>query len=87
MEIIRGTSVAEGVVEGKLRLIRQSGQVLPAAENTADPETVLKSFREACEILMEELTVLSRKTRENGGEAEAEIFDIHRMMLEDEGFT
>ncbi|MBR4959859.1 MAG: phosphoenolpyruvate--protein phosphotransferase [Clostridia bacterium] len=87
MEIIRGTGVAEGVVCGKIRLIRRRIQTQPSQKYGGDPESEMSAFRRGCDVLTAELTVLGRKTKETAGEAEAEIFDIHRMMLEDEGFT
>lgn len=85
MEIIQGKGVAEGIVSGRIHSVKPVHRPVPIKENT-DPETELKNFREACAVLTAELIELSKKAKETVGEKEAEIFDIHRMMLEDEGF-
>ena len=87
MEIIQGKGAAAGTAVGKIRRIRQEQETFPERETGGDPASALALFRNACEVLTTELTLLGRKAKETAGEAEAEIFDIHRMMLEDEGFT
>lgn len=72
------------MVRGKLRIIRHirhtAAHIFTSAENEKE------RFREACAKVKDELTDLQKQTAEKAGEKEAEIFAIHRMMMEEEDF-
>lgn len=87
MVTIKGKGASEGIAKGRIRLLRKHTGEATWNELPKDPADEMKCFHEACSVLMEELALLGRKAKETAGEAEAEIFDIHRMMLEDDGFV
>ena len=87
MVTIKGKGASEGIAKGRIHLLRKHTGEASWNELPKDPADEMKSFHEACSVLMAELTLLGRKAKETAGDAEAEIFDIHRMMLEDDGFV
>lgn len=80
-----GCGVGEGCVIGVLRCAEQSsGEPVPRRrrDGTAEEENV--RLREAVARADEQLEQLCRMARQSVGEDEAEIFELHRMLLEDE---
>lgn len=87
MEQIHGQGVSRGMAKGKIYLARQPQNMILESDSIYNPDTEIKRFRTACDVLQKELEKLYIKTKETLGEIEAEIFTIHQMMLTDEDFT
>ena len=90
MEIINGKGTSDGVVMGKLRFIRRreendNSAAAPAGKTTAENER--ERMAAAFESVGKELDRLYESALARVGESEAAIFEIHKMMLEDEDFT
>lgn len=86
MRIIEGKGTSGGVVMGKIKLIRKRSGV-PAQEKTGSPAEEARRFTDAVQAVGEELDKLYESALSRVGESEAAIFEIHKMMLEDEDFT
>ncbi|MCJ7834263.1 phosphoenolpyruvate--protein phosphotransferase [Cuneatibacter sp. NSJ-177] len=85
MIICRGNSVCGGIAMGKIHLWKKS---LPVeATKGRDPEQEWRRFQEACRTAVRELVILEEKAAREVGEADALVFEAHRMMAEDPGFS
>ncbi len=88
METLYGHSAAKGIAEGTVRVIKHSRERGGASERRSplsaqgEAERLRTALREADG----ELVDLKRRAMETVGEAEAEIFEIHRMMMQDDDF-
>ncbi len=72
---------------GKLTLFRHSSYDSDSVNTTAsDPAEEIKRLEKALKKAGEELDSLYRNALEQVGEGEAAIFEIHKMMLEDDDF-
>lgn len=85
MKTIRGTGVFRGLAYGTILYFRHEEnrvekRLVPDAE-----EEILR-FRDAKKEEIENLDLLYEKARKDVGENDARIFQIHRMMLEDDEF-
>jgi len=87
MEIIQGKAVSGGMAYGKIFLLGRQDYTAEHRQSAEDPQQEILRFREGCRALAAELDVLYSKTLEAIGESEAEIFSLHRMMLEEDTFT
>lgn len=86
MEILRGTQASAGVASGRIKFINESNY--QTQKNTIDNVAAeITRFNEAVEKTKEDLGILYEKTLESATEEEAEIFQIHIMMLEDGSLT
>ena len=86
MEILSGKGTSDGVVMGKIRIIRRKAPVA-ASKSRGTPDEERARFEEAVESVGRELDGLYESALSRVGEGEAAIFEIHKMMLEDEDFT
>ena len=86
MEILRGTKASAGVAAGRIKFINEQKYQTQkyAIENVA---AEVARFNEAVEKTKEDLGILYERTLESATEEEAEIFQIHIMMLEDGSIT
>ena len=86
MEILRGNCASGGVAIGHIKVINEEEQKAnkQTIENVA---AEIARFNHAVEKTKESLGMLYEKTLENATEEEAEIFQIHIMMLEDGSLT
>lgn len=82
MEILTGKSVCGGVAFGKVKIYRKNKQTVKRSRIT-DTEAEFEKFLHARDKASAELEILYGKAGREIGEAEAQIFEIHRMMLED----
>lgn len=82
MNVLHGKSVFSGIAIGKLS-IYQSKDKLVKREKTADAGREIERFKEARELAKEELSSLYDKALKEVGEANAAIFEVHQMMLDD----
>lgn len=82
MLTLHGSGVSRGVAVGRLSFLR-SVPAEEAARTVSDPEAELARFEVARAAAMAQLDQLAEDTRGKLGEEEAQLFEIHQMMLED----
>ena len=86
MEQYQGKSVFGGVAIGRIHVFSK-GQHQVKRIKVQDTEAEKKRYREAVQTAITELQGLYDKALKEVGEANAAIFEMHQMMLEDEDFT
>jgi len=86
MKIHSGKSVNPMIAIGKVFVLETKDAAAKKIE-TNSPEKELERFELAKSKAAEQLTVLYEKTMHSVGEEEAEIFEIHAMMLEDDDYN
>lgn len=86
MDIIKGNPVSGGIAFGKILIFKKddSKVVRKHVENT---DAEIERYTAAKSKAMDELELLYYKADREIGRAEAEIFSIHRMMLEDTDYS
>lgn len=82
MEIFVGKSIFKGIAIGKIRFY-QKGQQQVKRSKIIDTEAEIARFEKAKETAIVQLKQLYEKALKEVGEANAMIFDVHAMMLED----
>lgn len=82
MITISGKSVFGGVSIGKILFYQRNDKVIKR-ERVDDVDAEWKRFQDAKDTAVEQLKGLYEKALEDVGEANAMIFEIHQMMLED----
>ena len=82
MKIQQGKSVYKGIAIGKIS-IYQNGQQVVKRRHVDDVEAEIKRFEDARDLAVEQLGNLYEKALTEVGEANAAIFEVHQMMLED----
>lgn len=85
MQVFQGKSASGGVAIGKIFLY-QKGEQQVKRLHVEDTEAELARLREAAKEAAEQLQKLYETSVKSIGESGAAIFEVHRMMLEDEGF-
>lgn len=85
MKIIYGKALNKGIAIGRISYIEHSIQEI-APNKITDPGIEYNKFEIAKTKALEELTEIYEKALNDVGEDHAMIFDVHRMMLEDEDF-
>ena len=86
METRQGKSVFSGVAIGKLFIYKKAKQVVEKS-TIEDPAAEVARYMAAKAKAKEQLEMLKEKTMKDVGEAEAEIFEAHQMLLEDLDFV
>lgn len=86
MEQYQGKSVFGGVAIGRIHVFSKGQQQVKRIK-VQDTEAEKKRYREAVQTAIAELQGLYDKALKEVGEANAAIFEMHQMMLEDEDFT
>ena len=86
MQVFQGKSASGGVAIGKIFLY-QKGEQQVKRLHVEDTEAELARLREAAKEAAEQLQKLYEASVKSIGESGAAIFEVHRMMLEDEGFV
>ena len=84
MKVLSGRGASDGIVMGKLKIIRHRSRGGSDTGFSGDPETEITRLDEALIIARDELDKLYENALARVGESEAAIFEIHKMMLEDE---
>ncbi len=86
MEIFKGISVYGGITIGPLKIFKKSESKI---ERTHIEDTVseIKRFEEAKEKAIDQLKELYDKALLDVGEANAMIFEVHQMMLDDPDYV
>ena len=85
MNRIQGKGVCGTVTMGKLYFYKKDNDTI-SRETVADPEAEQQRFDRARQQAAQELDTLHEKALREVGEIHAQIFEIHRMMLEDEDY-
>ena len=86
MERYTGKKIYEGIAIGRIAWLGKKEQVVER-KHIEDCEAEKKRYEEARNIAIDQLRALYEKTKKEIGEADAEIFDVHAMMLEDDGYN
>jgi len=85
METIRGRGASRGIAMGELKILRRGGS-MEKNESAGDASSELIRFKDALDSVSVEFDKLYKNALLRVGEREAGIFEIHKMMLEDEDF-
>ncbi len=86
MVVYSGKAVFEGVAIGKLSVYKKNEETVKR-EKVADVEAEVARYAAAREGAVEELQALYEKAVKEVGEASAEIFEAHQMMVDDDDFV
>ena len=86
MEIYTGKSVFGGVAIGKISVYKKTEQQVKRVKIT-DAEAELARFETAKANAIEQLKGLYEKALKEVGEANAAIFEVHQMMLDDDDYN
>lgn len=86
MKIFHGKSVFGGVAIGKIKVYRKGEQQIKRIR-VEDTENEMKRFEQAKAEAVSQLKELYEKAVREVGEANAAIFEIHQMMLEDDDYN
>lgn len=86
MEVFKGKSVCGGVAIGKIA-IYQKGEQKVKRIKVENPETEVIRYNDAKEVAMAQLIQLYDKALKEVGQANAAIFEVHQMMLEDDDYN
>lgn len=87
MITITGKGASDGVALGKIRLIRREPLQNSKSALSSSSDNENRRVLAAIQSVGEELDRLYESALSRIGESEAAIFEIHKMMLEDEDFT
>lgn len=82
MEVYQGKSVFGGIAIGRISVHKKDEQQVKRVR-IEDSEQEILRYRQAKQTAMEQLQGLYQKALKEVGEANAAIFEIHQMMLED----
>ena len=82
MKVYKGKSVFGGIAIGKIQVYGK-GEKQVKRVKIEDTEAEILRYRQATEEAMAQLSALYDKAMQEVGEANAAIFEIHQMMLED----
>ncbi|MDD6492650.1 MAG: phosphoenolpyruvate--protein phosphotransferase [Firmicutes bacterium] len=86
MFICNGKSVCKGIAIGKIKFYAKTSQAV-VQRKIEDTEKEKKRYAQAKKQAIAELECLYEKARKEAGEESAEIFHVHGMLLEDEGYN
>lgn len=86
MQIYKGKSVFGGTAIGRIRVYSKGEQQVKRVR-IEDTQRETARYHEATKQAMEQLAELYEKALKEVGEANAAIFEIHQMMLEDDDYN
>ena len=86
MEVYQGKSVFGGIAIGRISVHKKDEQQVKRVR-IEDSEQEILRYRRAKQTAMEQLQGLYQKALKEVGEANAAIFEIHQMMLEDDDYN
>lgn len=86
MRIVKGKSVFEGIVIGKVAIYKK-GQLPVKSYIIEDIEKELRRLELAKEVALKQLQELYEEAMLKIGEAKAMLFQVHQMMLEDADYN
>ncbi len=84
--ILEGKPVFRGIAIGKIRLLSKKENVV-TRKKIEDSETEIMRYEKAKEKAIEELNELYERALKEVGELNAQIFEVHIMMLGDEDYN
>lgn len=84
MITLRGIAASPGIAIGKV-FVYKKGEVMVQAHKITDAREELERFKETLEASRRQLEDIKEKARKEIGEAEADIFEVHLLILEDPG--
>lgn len=82
----KGKKIYEGVAIGRITFLRKKEQTV-TRRRVAEPASEKRRYEEARDAALRDLQTLYEKTRQDIGEADAQIFEVHVMMLEDDDYN
>lgn len=82
MIILHGKSVYNDICIGKISFFKRNESIIKRIK-VQDSDTEIERFHNAKKLAVEQLSQLHKKMIKSVGEADAAIFEIHQMMLED----
>lgn len=82
MIILHGKSVYNDICIGKISFFKRNESIIKRIK-VQDSDTEIERFNNAKKLAVEQLSQLHKKMIKSVGEADAAIFEIHQMMLED----
>lgn len=83
---LNGKGVSNGIAFGKLSFIKRD-EICVKRKRVDNTSLEMKRFRIAKDFTLSQLDKLYEKALVEVGEANAQIFEIHKMMLDDEDFN
>lgn len=86
MQVYHGKSVFGGIAIGKISVFSKKEHKIVRVK-IADTDAELARFEAAKQTALTQLAALYDKACKEVGEANAAIFEVHQMMLEDDDFT
>ena len=86
MQIFEGKSVFGGIAMGKIRVYKKDEKQVKR-QKIEDEEAELSRYQSARDEAMSQLQELYDKALREIGEANAAIFEVHQMMLEDDDYN
>lgn len=86
MEVYQSKSVFGGIAIGRISVHKKDEQQVKRVR-IEDSEQEILRYRQAKQTAMEQLQGLYQKALKEVGEANAAIFEIHQMMLEDDDYN
>lgn len=86
MQVYRGKSVFGGIAIGKISIFSKKEHKI-VRQKIEDTQAELERFETAKQTALEQLKGLYEKACREVGEANAAIFEVHQMMLEDDDFV
>lgn len=86
MEVYQGKSVFGGIAIGRISVHKKDEQQVKRVR-IEDSEQEILRYRQAKQTAMEQLQGLYQNALKEVGEANAAIFEIHQMMLEDDDYN
>lgn len=86
MKILNGRGASGGIVMGRLKIIRHRSAAAEETGQSTEPEHEISRLENAISETGSAFDKLYENALARVGESEAAIFEIHKMMLEDEDF-
>lgn len=86
MQVYKGKSVFRGIAIGKI-FVYQKGEQQVRRTKITDIQKEKDRYHAAADTAMEQLGQLYEKALNEVGEANAAVFEVHQMMLEDDDFV
>ena len=86
MEYRKGKTVSGGIAVGRLKYFEKKKQRIEP-KTVSDTDAEVRRYQDAAEKAAAQLRELAEKTKKVAGAKNAEIFEVHAMLLEDVGFV
>lgn len=86
MQIFEGKSVFGGIAMGRIRVYQKDARQVKRVRIT-DADAEIARYQAARDTAMQQLQQLYEKALQEIGEANAAIFEVHQMMLEDDDYN